>query len=154
MGDGVCGVVHRGSGVGVGAWEAGHNPGLAPPPAWLTVASWIGGDRDGNPSVVTEVTAETLRLHRGLAVERHRRSIQELARRLSVSGRHCPAAEALTAWLDARRPLPAHGASLEQRYARDPYRLPPPPPPPPLPAAPPRGTPPRPPARGPPPRPP
>ncbi len=102
---------------------ARHYPGLAPPPAWLTVASWIGGDRDGNPSVVTEVTAETLRLHRGLAVERHRRSIQELARRLSVSGRHCPAPEALTAWLDARRPLPAHVAYLEQRYAGEPYRL-------------------------------
>ncbi|HYR70277.1 MAG TPA: phosphoenolpyruvate carboxylase [Candidatus Acidoferrum sp.] len=102
---------------------ARHYPGLAPPPAWLTVASWIGGDRDGNPSVVTEVTAETLRLHRGLAVERHRRSVQDLARRLSVSGRRCPPPEALTAWLDARRPLPAHVAYLEQRYAGEPYRL-------------------------------
>jgi len=100
-----------------------HYPGLLPPPAWLTVASWIGGDRDGNPSVVTEVTAETLRLHRGLAVERHRRSIQDLARRLSVSGRRCPAPEGLTAWLDARRPLPAHVAYLEERYAGEPYRL-------------------------------
>jgi phosphoenolpyruvate carboxylase len=98
-------------------------PGLVPPPAWLTVASWIGGDRDGNPSVVTELTAETLRLHRGLAVERHRRSVQDLARRLSVSGRRCPPPEALTAWLDARRPLPAHVAYLEQRYAGEPYRL-------------------------------
>jgi phosphoenolpyruvate carboxylase len=102
---------------------ARHYPGLRPPPAWLTVASWIGGDRDGNPSVVAEVTAETLRLHRGLAVERHRRSIQDLARRLSVSGRRCPAPEALTDWLDARRPLPAHVAYLEERYAGEPYRL-------------------------------
>ena len=100
-----------------------HYPGLVPPPAWLTVASWIGGDRDGNPSVVTELTADTLRLHRGLAVERHRRSVQDLARRLSVSGRRCPPPEALTAWLDARRPLPAHVAYLEQRYAGEPYRL-------------------------------
>jgi len=102
---------------------ARYYPGLVPSPAWLTVASWIGGDRDGNPSVVTEVTAETLRLHRGLAVERHRRSVQDLARRLSVSGRRCPAPKALTAWLDARRPLPAHVAYLEQRYAGEPYRL-------------------------------
>ena len=69
------------------------------------------------------MTAETLRLHRGLAVERHRRSVQDLARRLSVSGRRCPPPEALTAWLDARRPLPAHVAYLEQRYAGEPYRL-------------------------------
>ncbi|HJR02800.1 MAG TPA: phosphoenolpyruvate carboxylase, partial [Methylomirabilota bacterium] len=102
---------------------ARHYPGVAPPRAWLTVASWIGGDRDGNPSVVTELTAETLRLHRGLAVERHRRSLQDLARRLSMSGRRCPPPEALTAWLDARRPLPAHVAYLEQRYAGEPYRL-------------------------------
>jgi phosphoenolpyruvate carboxylase len=102
---------------------ARHYPGLAPPPAWLTVASWIGGDRDGNPSVVTALTAETLRLHRGLAVERHRRSVQDLARRLSVSGRRCPPPPALTAWLAARRPLPAHVAYLEQRYAGEPYRL-------------------------------
>jgi len=102
---------------------ARHYPGLVPPPAWLTVASWIGGDRDGNPSVATEITAETLRLHRGLAVERHRRSVQDLARRLSVSGRRYPPPAALTAWLDARRPLPAHVAYLEQRYAGEPYRL-------------------------------
>ena len=102
---------------------ARHYPGLHPSPAWLRVASWIGGDRDGNPSVVTELTAETLRLHRGLAVERHRRSVQDLARRLSVSGRRCPPPDELTAWLDARRPLPARAAYLEQRYADEPYRL-------------------------------
>src|SRR6185436_16132344 len=62
-----------------------HYPSLRAPAGWLTLASWIGGDRDGNPNVTAGVTAETLRLHRGLAVERHRRSLQELGRRLSVS---------------------------------------------------------------------
>ena len=100
-----------------------HYPGLAARPGWLTLASWIGGDRDGNRSVVAEVTAETLRLHRGLAVERHRRSIQEVSRRLSVSGRRYPLPPALAAWLEARRPLPSHVAYLEGRYALEPYRL-------------------------------
>jgi len=100
-----------------------HYPGLTARPGWLSLASWIGGDRDGNPSVVAAVTAETLRLHRGLAVERHRRSLQDLARRLSASARRRPPPPALTAWLDARRPLPAHVAFLEQRYAQEPYRL-------------------------------
>jgi phosphoenolpyruvate carboxylase len=100
-----------------------HFPDLAPPPRWLTLASWIGGDRDGNPSVVAAVTAETLRLHRGLAVERHRRSLRDAARRLSVSGRRCPPPPALAAWLEARRPLPPHVAYLEERYANEPYRL-------------------------------
>jgi len=102
---------------------AKHYPTVAPPARWLTLASWIGGDRDGNPAVVAPVTAETLRLHRGLAVEQHRRSLQDLGRRLSVSGRRCPPPPALTAWLDARRPLPAHVAYLERRYAGEPYRL-------------------------------
>ena len=67
-----------------------HYPELQPPPTWLKLASWIGGDRDGNPNVTTEVTAETLRLHRGLTVENHRRKFQELARRLSMSSRLVP----------------------------------------------------------------
>ena len=100
-----------------------HYPAVAAPPGWLRLASWIGGDRDGNPAVTTAVTAETLRLHRGLAVERHRRSLHDLARRLSVSRRRCPPPPALDAWLQGRRPLPAHVAYLEQRYAQEPYRL-------------------------------
>ena len=100
-----------------------HYPELTAPRGWLTLASWIGGDRDGNPAVTTEVTAETLRLHRGLAVERHRRSLREAARRLSVSGDRCPPPPSLARWLEARRPLPEHVAYLEQRYATEPYRL-------------------------------
>jgi phosphoenolpyruvate carboxylase len=100
-----------------------HYPGLAAPSGWLTLASWIGGDRDGNPAVTTAVTAETLRLHRGLAVERHRRSLHDVARRLSVSARRCPPPPALGAYLQTRRPLPAHVAYLEQRYAQEPYRV-------------------------------
>ncbi len=100
-----------------------HYPDLTAPRGWLTLASWIGGDRDGNPSVITPVTAETLRLHRGLAVERHRRSLREAARRLSVSGERYPPPPALARWLESRRPLPEHVAYLEQRYASEPYRL-------------------------------
>ncbi|HEY4908593.1 MAG TPA: phosphoenolpyruvate carboxylase, partial [Methylomirabilota bacterium] len=100
-----------------------HYPELTPPSRWLTLASWIGGDRDGNPAVTTPVTAETLRLHRGLAVERHRRSLREAARRLSVSGERYPPPPSLARWLQSRRPLPEHVAYLEQRYASEPYRL-------------------------------
>src|SRR4030095_11115958 len=97
-----------------------HYPGLAAPSRWLTLASWIGGDRDGNPGVTAPITAETLRLHRGGALERrpraareplrphrgrargrHRRSLQDLARRLSLSARRVPLPPALEAWLGA-----------------------------------------------------
>ncbi len=102
---------------------AEHYPGLEPPPGWLGLASWIGGDRDGNPNVTAEVTAETLRLHRGLAVERHRRSLHDLARRLSLSARRVPLPPELLARIEARRPFPPHIAFLEKRYAAEPYRL-------------------------------
>jgi len=64
------------------------------------------------------VTAETLRLHRGLAVGRHRRSLQDLARRLSLSGRRCPPPGGAHRVLEGRRPLPRAGL-LEARYAND-----------------------------------
>ena len=102
---------------------AQHYPQLSSPARWLTLASWIGGDRDGNPNVTAEVTAETLRLHRGLAIEHHRRALQDVARRFSFSARRVPPPAELQAWLDARHPLPEHVAFLEKRYADEPYRL-------------------------------
>jgi phosphoenolpyruvate carboxylase len=90
---------------------------------WFHLASWIGGDRDGNPNVTTDVTAETLHLHRGLAVENHRRSLQELSRRLSMSDRRLPLPEALQTWLDKRTSFTAHAAQIQKRYPAEPYRL-------------------------------
>jgi phosphoenolpyruvate carboxylase len=102
---------------------AQYYPGLHAPERWLTLGSWIGGDRDGNPNVTAAVTAETLRLHRGLAVERHRRAMQDLSRRITVSVRRVPLSRELQMWLDRRRPLPEHVSYLEARYAAEPYRL-------------------------------
>ncbi|MDQ3007611.1 MAG: phosphoenolpyruvate carboxylase, partial [Chloroflexota bacterium] len=61
-------------------------------------------------------------LHRGLAVECHRRTFQELARRLSMSDRRLPPPPELSAWIESRRPLPEHAAYIEQRYTES-YRL-------------------------------
>jgi phosphoenolpyruvate carboxylase len=100
-----------------------YYPELHAPDDWFKLASWIGGDRDGNPNVTAEVTAETLRLHRGLAVENHRKSFQELARHLSVSSNRIPPPRALIDWVAKRRPFPPHIAYIEQRYITEPYRL-------------------------------
>ncbi len=102
---------------------AQYYPGLSAGRPWLTLASWMGGDRDGNPNVTAEVTAETLRLHRGLAVENHRESLQEVARRLSISSEHVPPPDTLEEWIERQRPLPPHVEYIEQRYSREPYRL-------------------------------
>ena len=100
-----------------------HYPGVTMDHKFLQLASWIGGDRDGNPNVTGDVTAETLHLHRGLAVENHRRALQDLSRRLSVSSRRFPVPQELTGWIESRRPFPAHAAYIEGRYANEPYRL-------------------------------
>ncbi|MCC7117971.1 MAG: phosphoenolpyruvate carboxylase [Anaerolineales bacterium] len=101
-----------------------YYPTLKAPKDWLSLASWIGGDRDGNPFVTAAVTAETLRLHRGLAVEGHQKALKELARQLSVSSNRIPPPQALTEWIEKRRPgFSEHIAYIEKRYAHEPYRL-------------------------------
>ena len=102
---------------------ATHYPGLKPPTAWLRLASWMGGDRDGNPNVTHRVTAETLRLHRGLAVEKHRESLQNLARHLSMSDHRLPPPDDLSEWIESRRPFPPHVSFIEERYVAESYRL-------------------------------
>lgn len=98
-------------------------PGVTAPKHWLRLASWMGGDRDGNPNVTHPITAETLRLHRGLAIEKHRKSIQELARKLTFSERSLPPPASLTEWFQNRKPYPEHVAYLVSRYQNEPYRL-------------------------------
>ncbi len=102
---------------------AEHYPEVSLPERWLSLASWIGGDRDGNPNVTYPVTAETLRLHRGLAIEKHRKSIQDLARKFTFSSRLFPPPPSLVDWFQSRQPLPKHVAYLADRYENEPYRL-------------------------------
>lgn len=90
---------------------------------WLTMASWIGGDRDGNPNVTHSITAETLRLHRGLAVEKHRHRLGELARQMTVSDRKIVPSRMLSDWFEHRKShLPERVAYLVDRYPHEPFR--------------------------------
>lgn len=54
-------------------------------PAILRYRSWIGGDRDGNPNVTSEVTARTLRVMRETALELWDVELARLHDALSVS---------------------------------------------------------------------
>ena len=101
---------------------ARHYPTLEVPERFLTFGSWIGGDRDGNPNVTTDVTAETLRLHRGLAVEHHKGVAQQLARSLSISDRLAPPDEELEGSIREHETT-SHLAYLLERYPNEPYRL-------------------------------
>ena len=102
---------------------AEHYPSLELPPRFLTFGSWIGGDRDGNPFVTADVTAETLRLHRGLAVEQHRIEIRRLDRALSISENLVDISPELFESLADARTDSKHVAYLQKRYPNEPYRL-------------------------------
>jgi phosphoenolpyruvate carboxylase len=103
---------------------ARYYPLLEPPRRFLRFGSWMGGDRDGNPNVTAWVTAETLRLHRGLALERHRTVAQNLSRLLSLSEQLRPISADLHHWLQTKLTNPDdHIAFLADRYPDEPYRL-------------------------------
>jgi phosphoenolpyruvate carboxylase len=100
-----------------------HFPGLEPPGRFLTFGSWIGGDRDGNPNVTTSVTAETFRLHRGLALTHHAAAAHALSRSLSLSSRLTDSA-ALDVALEQDAPHPSEREDyIQERYPLEPYRL-------------------------------
>lgn len=54
-------------------------------PTFLKFGSWIGGDRDGNPSVTSNVTWETLAMHRELALQKYEELLTDLLKHMSFS---------------------------------------------------------------------
>lgn len=58
-------------------------PTLTPPNAFLTFASWVGGDRDGNPFVTPEVSREILRRQSRVAREHYLSECRALADELT-----------------------------------------------------------------------
>lgn len=54
-------------------------------PGFLRFGSWMGGDRDGNPSVTAELTFQTLLLHFDLAIRKYEAEIHSLGQDLSQS---------------------------------------------------------------------
>ncbi|MFC5470361.1 phosphoenolpyruvate carboxylase [Cohnella suwonensis] len=54
-------------------------------PTYLRFGSWIGGDRDGNPSVTADITWKTLQMQRNLVIYKYENIIRSLGRQLSFS---------------------------------------------------------------------
>ena len=62
--------------------EAGTALGVRAAP--IRVASWMGGDRDGNPNVTAAVTRQVLLLGRWMAADLYLRDVEQLASQLSM----------------------------------------------------------------------
>lgn len=109
-------------------------------PPFLRFGSWIGGDRDGNPSVTAAVTERTLRLHKETALALYERSLAALQRHLSVGAGSRESTTGDSPAVDLEREqraidrplqesldrdaaaLPDLASALDQRFSDEPYR--------------------------------
>jgi len=98
-------------------------PTVKAPTRWITFGSWMGGDRDGNPFVTPAVTAETLLLHRRLALDKLQISLRELSKLLSVSSHLDAISPQLSELLKYGDHPDPHVRALRDRYPHEPYRL-------------------------------
>jgi phosphoenolpyruvate carboxylase len=68
-------------------------------PKVISFGSWIGGDRDGNPFVTHDCTAEALHIARNLVLDHYISAVELIADRLSSSERQAGVTESLRAHL-------------------------------------------------------
>ena len=92
-------------------------------PIFLEYGSWVGGDRDGNPTITLAHTAEVLRLHRDLILSQYTPAVRKLSDRLSQSRHYVSISEELERSLaaDAER-LPEVASEAAGRSPTEPYR--------------------------------
>ena len=100
-----------------------HYPGVKAPRRWLSFGSWIGGDRDGNPGVTAEVTAQVLRMNRRMAIKKLTDTLYNLAGSITVSDRRVKFAPVIRRMADECRASSELMARVGQRYPREPYRI-------------------------------
>jgi phosphoenolpyruvate carboxylase len=102
----------------------GEASGTGPPPfpAYLRWGSWVGGDRDGNPSV----TAETTRATMAIQADHVLRGLEAVTRRvghaLTAAASTTPPSPELLASLERdRADFPGPAAAIVKRWPDEPY---------------------------------
>lgn len=100
-------------------------PSLTPPQyKFCTFGSWVGSDRDGNPSVTPSVTWQTACYQRNLVLEKYINSIKHLINILSLSLHWSDVLPELLESLEQdQQQLPVIYEQLAIRYRQEPYRL-------------------------------
>jgi phosphoenolpyruvate carboxylase len=92
-------------------------------PVFLEYGSWIGGDRDGNPTITLEHTAQILKMQKDMALSKYIPAIRTLSDRLSQSKSYVGFSQELEGSLLAdAADLPYVAEAAAKRGATEHYR--------------------------------
>lgn len=90
----------------------------------LRFGTWVGGDRDGNPNVTSDLTREILGLQNERALRIYRDEVATLARELSQSTQITDISDELAKALEREREAqPSVHGEFSRLNAEEPYRL-------------------------------
>ncbi|MBY8977474.1 phosphoenolpyruvate carboxylase [Rhodobacteraceae bacterium NNCM2] len=89
---------------------------------FIRFASWIGGDRDGNPNVTAAMTRWALRRHRETALVHHRAACEKLVRLLAISDQMQPVHAFFRTRLAELLAFSGRGEQIAARNANEPFR--------------------------------
>jgi phosphoenolpyruvate carboxylase len=92
-------------------------------PTYLKFGSWIGGDRDGNPSVTAGVTWDTLVLQRQLVLVKYTEALRQLMSLLSFSRNIVNISDELFESIQADREYIELKMESAWRNDKEPYRI-------------------------------
>jgi phosphoenolpyruvate carboxylase len=103
---------------------AGAASGAAPAtaPAFLRLGSWVGADRDGNPTVTAQVTRETAVIHADHALRALETAADRIGRSLTLNSPAPPGPGLAAALRTAARRHPDLLAGITARAPQEPYR--------------------------------
>ena len=91
-------------------------------PPFFQFGSWIGGDRDGNPSVITRVTAWTLRQNALASLRYYRDRLVALAKALSITERALPVPQSFRDEMCRELESTGEAEAIAARNPGEPYR--------------------------------
>jgi len=101
--------------------NAGSRPPLAP--AFIRLGSWVGGDRDGNPTVTADVTVRAMEIHADHVLRGFEAGVTRVGRALTVDSVTTAPDEDLSSRLAAARSAdPVRFADIEARSQSEQHR--------------------------------
>ena len=88
----------------------------------LQMGSWIGGDRDGNPTVTAEVTRAALLTNAQASLAWYRTKLTALLRQLSISAAFLPSTPLFRTAVDEALAASSAGRAIAARNPGEPFR--------------------------------